>query len=628
MKMTRKIVRCSFPVVLILISLLKAPVLPAAEYDRAESYELKLTKDTMVPMRDGIKLATDIYLPAQKETMPGGSFPVILMRTPYNKNGQSPVCEFFARRGYAVVVQDVRGQYNSGGEFYIYLNEGEDGIDTMNWIEEQSWCNGRIGTYGGSYLAATQNAIAALGPASLKSMFVIVGTSSYIEDGAARGGAFALLHNLDYCLRLAGSGKESMGDPNIAAALSKAYSQLPLWLLADPLKADSPLQWIPSYRKWYSDWRPFPPGDEYWKQNGYNFEEFYGSYPDIPIYFVGGWYDIFKRGTLQNYTALSKRLSLTRLLMGPWTHSTGISYAGDVDFGASAEMSLIKEALRWFDQTLLRLKLGIETEPPVKYFLMKGENPAKNKDGRMQSRGLWKAVQAWPPEGIVERLFYLQPDRSLHSSPPAKPALLSYVFDPEDPVPTIGGNIDSGKQLVPRGAQDQTPPEGYFAAKNVLPLSVRHDVLSFETPPLDSDIEVTGPVKAVLYVSSEARDTDFTAKLVDVYPPSTDYPSGYAMNLEDGILRMRYRKTAGEEEFMIPGTVYEITIDLWATANAFSRGHKIRLDISSSNFPMYDVNPNTGDPIGKHIRSIPVINTLHVGPSHPSHLVLPVQRKF
>lgn len=608
-------------------------VLPAPAEARAEVVQVRIRKNVMMPARDGVRLATDIYLP-DGELTPQGPFPAILIRTPYDKAGLAETAEFFTKSGYAVAVQDVRGRYSSEGTFYIYTQEGPDGRDAVEWVAARPWCNGEVGTYGGSYLAATQNALAVLQPPHLKTMFVMVGTSNYIEDGAGRGGAFALLHNATYGFRLAYTGKaartygaEEPEDTPSGLAVKRAYEKLGDWLKAAPLKDKSPLASTPSYRKWYSDWRAHPTYDDYWKQNGYNFEEYYSKYPDIPICFVGGWYDIFKRGTLNNFRGLSGRKSYTKLLMGPWTHSTGKTFSGDVDFGKEAEMKMKHEAVRWFDQFLKRGDQGLEKEPPVRYFLMGAGETVRNKDGRLQSGGVWKTAGAWPPSGFVEQRLYLQGDGSLRTTTDQQPDSSPFQYDPRRPVPTIGGNIDSGKHLVRRGAQNQVSIEGDFAATNELPLAARRDVLTFETAPLESDVEVTGSLRAELWVSSSAQDTDFTAKLIDVYPPSKDYPDGYAMNLEDGILRMRFRESRTEEELMSPHKVYKATIDLWATANVFRKGHRIRLDVSSSNFPMYDVNPNTGEPPGRHSRLQSALNTVYHDAEHPSCLVLPVRMK-
>ena len=592
--------------------------------------QVRIWKNVMAPMRDGVRLATDVYLP-NGETTPPGPFPTILIRHPYGKSRSAAPAEFFTTHGYAVAIQDTRGRYDSEGEFYIYVNEGEDGYDAVEWIAAQPWSSGDVGTYGGSYGAACQNALAVLRPPHLKTMFAYVGTSNYIEDGAGRGGAFALLHNMAYGFRLAQWGKEAQsGDPDAEeeiptlAALNRANEQLASWLMAAPLKSTSPLSWTPSYARWYADWRAHPTYDDYWKQNGYNFEERHSQYPDIPICFIGGWYDIFKRGTLRNFQGLTGRQGYVHLLVGPWTHSTGRTYAGDVDFGPEVKMTLRKKAVKWFDQFLKGKDLDLERQPPVRYFVMGAESAKRNDKGRLQSSGAWKSSGTWPPSGSRQLRLYLHPDGSLRRESPQERGMSGFEYDPRNPVPTIGGNIDSGKQLVRRGARNQVPIEGEFAATDQLPLSSRSDVLSFQTPPLEEDLEIAGPMRVELWVSSTAKDTDFTAKLMDVYPPSSDYPEGYAMNLEDGILRMRFRESREREELMEPGTVYRVEIDLWDTANRFHKGHRVRLDISGSNFPFYDVNPNTGEFLGRHTHLKTAVNSVYQAPGRASALVLTV----
>jgi putative CocE/NonD family hydrolase len=595
----------------------------------AKSSEVKVLRDVMVPMRDGVRLAMDIHLPATDGKVTTGAFPTILIRTPYGKDKADT---HFARRGYATVVQDVRGRYKSEGDFYIYMNESSDGLDTIEWVARQPWCNGKIGTYGTSYKAAAELALAVHRPPQLKTMFIGVCFSDYIEEGAGRGGAFGLLHNLAYVLRLASTGKEAQNDAAAAAALAEAYADenLAQWLYAAPLKANSPLQWAPSYQRWYNDWRVHPPNDDYWRQVGYNFEEYYSQYPDIPVYIVSGWYDLFKGGSIRNFQGLWRKNANTKLLMGPWTHGYNHTrkYAGDVNFGPNAQLveSMETEVDRWFDQFLKGENTGILREPPVRYFLIRPpEKTVKTSEGRLQSGGVWKTSETWPPKGFENQKFYLHSDGALQRAICKTKAPSRFQYDPRNPVPSIGGDIVTGRQIVPRGPRNQVPGVDTFAARNQLPLSSRRDVLSFETAVLERDIEVTGAVSVSLWVSSDARDTDFTAKLIDVYPPSKGYPGGYAMNLEDGILRMRYRNRRGPERLLKPGKIYHITIDLLNISNVFRKGHKIRLDISSSNFPVYDVNPNTGEAIGQHTHMVTAINTVYHSGRHRSCLILPVR---
>lgn len=595
---------------------------------RPAEYDVAIARNVMVPMRDGVRLATDVYLPTRAGVIVNQKFPTLLARTPYGKNGSETQATFLAKRGYSVVVQDVRGRFDSEGTFYIYLNEAKDGYDAVEWAAAQKWSTGDVGTWGSSYLAGTQSALAVERPPHLKSMLVIVGTSNYHEDGAGRGGAMYLLHNVAYDFALSSTGKEAANDVAIKTALDTGLKKnLAQWLKAYPYGPNgSPFSIAPSYEKWFQDWMQHPDYDEYWQQNGYTFEKYFDKYPDIPIYFIGGWYDIFLRGTLTSYTSLSKlHKSPTKMLVGPWVHGVGPRASGDVDFGPTAAVDIQNETLRWFDAVLQGRKNGVQSEPPVKIFTMGGGTGERTTGGFMTHGGRWTSVPKWPVAEATPRSYYLHPDGALSEAPPgaaAQPTV--YTFDPRNPVPTIGGQIDSGKDLAPNGPFDQRCSPRVFGCTDELPLSARPDVRVFQTPALDRDVEVTGPMSVTLYVSSDARDTDFTAKLVDVYPPTKDYPAGYAMNVADRIVRVRYSKSTEKAELLKPGEVREVTIDLLGTSNVFARGHRIRLDISSSNFPFFDVNPNTGERIGSHTRMQPATNTVFHDREHASRIVLPV----
>ncbi len=539
-----------------------------------------------------------------------------------------------AEHGYAVVIQDVRGRYGSEGPFYIYVDEGRDGYDAVEWAAAQPWSNGDVGTYGGSYSAATQMALVVEAPPHLKAMYMQVGTANYWEDGAGSGGAFYLLHNLDYALYLASRGKEADANPAVQWALDyrttdgQPPGQLGDWLRRFPFAPNaSPLESAPSYRRWFQDWVDHPDYDGYWKQNGLTFERSYDRIPDVPIYLLGGWYDIFLRGTLANFAGLSARhTSPTKLMVGPWQHGMGPRATGDADFGASAALDTARERLRWFDQVLGGEDTGILDEPPVELFVMGGGDEDTDPQGRHRHGGTWATTSTWPPPRSTNRSLYLQAGGALGSRPPGTtvdPTI--YTYDPTDPVPTIGGKIAAGRRLVPPGPFDQRCAEGeVFGCTDDLPLSSRPDVRVFQTAPLDKAVVVMGPVSVKLWVSSSARDTDFTAKLVDVHPPSEDYPFGYDMLLADRIVRARYRNSLERAEPLHPDQVYEITIDLLGTANRFQPGHRIRLDISSSNFPFFDVNPNTGEPASRQTTMETAVNTIFHDAARPSHLVLPI----
>jgi putative CocE/NonD family hydrolase len=507
------------------------------------------------------------------------------------------------------------------------VNEGKDGYDTVEWAAAQSWSNGKVGTYGGSYLAQVQNALAVLRPPHLAAMFVMVGTSNYFDDGAYRGGAFTLLHNLVYPLVLSSTSQEAERNPALkAAVLDILHEQMGGWLRAYPFRPNaSPLLLDPLNQRWFQDFADHALYDDYWKQNGFNFEAAYDQYPDIPVYFLSGWYDLFERGTLHNYVGLASRhKSATKLLMGPWVHGIGPRASGDVDFGPTAEVDMIGEQLRWFDQVLKGKNTGVLDEPRVRLFVMGGGDGMRTEDGFMEDGGRWLATTAWPPPEASTHAYYVHRDGSLNEQRPGSEAPSTYSFDPRNPVPTVGGQIDSGKDLSPAGPRDQRCNVRIFGCDNDLPLASRRDVLVFRTPPLASDLEIAGPVSVELWISSSAPDTDFTAKLVDVTPPNRDYPQGYAMNLADRIIRVSSGDYATSRTLLKPSEIRKVTIDLVGVANRFRTGHRIRVDISSSNFPFFDANPNTGERPGYETHQITAMNTLFHDRERPSHINLSV----
>jgi putative CocE/NonD family hydrolase len=628
---------------LILISSVQSAFSQIEQTGSPADYGVGVVKDMMVPMRDGVKLATDIYYPAKDGAPVPGKFPVLVSRTPYGKNPTPPPdgtmtpeqqnrrnpAAYFASRGYVVVLQDCRGRFNSEGKFYLDVNEGPDGYDTVEWAARQPWSNGKVGTYGGSYLSQVQNAMAVLRPPHLAAMFVMVGASNYYEEGAYRGGAYTLLHNLYYPMSFASSSQEAEKDPALRAAMLEALSNehLGAWLLAYPFRPNaSPVLLSPINQQWFQDQIDHYAFDDYWKQNGFNFEVSYDKYPDIPIYFLSGWYDLFEHGTLHNFMGMAARhKSPTKLMMGPWVHDIGTRGSGDVDFGPTAEVHEIDQEARWFDQVLKGKKTGVLEEPPVHVFVMgSGSGLRTLPSGRMDDGGQWFATTAWPPPEATSHLYYLHVDGSLSEKVPGDEAPSAYAFDPHHPVPTIGGQIDSGKNFSPDGPRDQRCSLKIPFCDNDLPLSSRRDVLTFQTPPLDSDVVIAGPVTVDLWISSSAPDTDFTAKLVDVSSPNRDYPWGFAMNLEDRIIRARSAIDPAKPQLLKPGEVRKVTIDLLGVANHFKKGHRIRVDISSSNFPFFDINPNTGERPGYQTHEVVANNTVYHDKDHPSHVNLPV----
>ena len=597
-----------------------------------QAYGWVRERDVMVAMRDGVRLAADVYRPALDGRPAPGPFPALLERTPYDKRrlDLTATAKFFARHGYVVALQDVRGRFASEGEWYAFADEGPDGEDTVRWLKDLSGCDGKVGTIGLSYSASDQTALACLNPPGLAAMFVSEGMSNYHTSAMRQGGA-AELRFLIYAFHMALTSKEAAANKPLYLMLQRERARIGEWLAKLPVRPGmTPLRHLPSYERWITDVIAHGEYDNYWKRPGYTAEEYWDEHADVPVYLLGGWYDSYARSTSEVYVALSKRKTgPVRLIYGPWVHGVATmaqSWSGDVDFGQDASLDDYDGfRLRWFDRWLKGLDTGVEDEPPVRIFVMGGGSGRKNTDGRLEHGGRWRDEQEWPLARTRYTSYYLHADGSLSPERPAEAeASTTYAFDPADPVPTIGGNISVGYEILPNGAFDQRGSSAAYGAKDGLPLAARADVLVFQTPELAEDVEVTGPIELELWASSSCVDTDFTAKLLDVYPPNADYPDGYAMNLGDSIIRCRYRNDRSKPELLTPGEVVELTITLYPTSNLFAAGHRIRLDISSSNFPRFDVNPNTGDPLGRHRRTLVAHNTVYHDAARPSHVVLPI----
>jgi uncharacterized protein len=611
-------------------------------------YEMVVTRNRMVPMRDGIRLATDIYRPARNGVAVGERFPVILERTPYDKTADSrsertpdvarpksraEVAAFFVRRGYVVVYQDCRGRYASEGEFVKYLSDGDDGYDTCAWMLAQPWCNGRIGTMGLSYAAHTQGALGSAGAPGVAAMFLDSGGfANAYQGGIRQGGAFEL-KQATWAFSQALESPQIEADPKRQAAM-KAID-IRAWFGRMPWRrGDSPVSLAPEYEDYLFDQWEHGEFDGFWKQLGIYAQGFYDRFPDAAMVHMSSWYDPYPRTATENYLGLSRRKrSPVRLILGPWTHGDRqLSWAGDVDFGPRAPLDgnlatdFLTLRLRWFDRWLRGIENGVEQEPAVRLFVMGGGTGRKNAAGRLEHGGSWRAEPDWPLPDTRWTPFYFHRSGLLAPAVPEESSgYREYVYDPGAPVPTIGGTVTSGQPVMVGGAFDQREGPRFFGSREPYrPLAERADVLVFETPPLEADVEVTGPVVVNLWVSSSAPDTDFTAKLIDHYPPSADYPSGFAMNLTDGILRARYRASWERPELMVPGAVYQLRIEAFPTSNRFVRGHRIRVDISSSNFPHFDANPNTGEPEGRSRSRRTATNRIYLEAGRPSHVVLPI----
>jgi predicted acyl esterase len=442
--------------------------------------------------------------------------------------------------------------------------------------------------------------------------------------------------------------------PYVTAGLNLGAPPFSHWLERMPIRpGQTQLALVPPYEKWVLEILTRADYDDYWKHPSVNPRAHWNRFPEMPILFVGGWYDSYTRATFQNFVGLGAGgRRPVRALVGPWTHGSRtmeLSYAGDVEFGREAALPSFDELhLRWFDRWLRGVDNGLDAEAPLRIFVMGGGSGRRSGAGRLVHGGRWRDEREWPLARTRFTDFYLHGDGSLRTDAPREErSATTYSFDPANPVPSIGGNVSSLRDVLPlpagiadpsyagRGERtaDIMAPGGFDQREGpafhgcrppYLPLGSRPDVLVFETAPLQEPTEVTGPIEVVLWVATSAADTDFTAKLVDVYPPSPWYPLGYALNLTDSIARLRYRNGRERGEPAAPGVPMQVTITLYPTSNLFMPGHRIRLDISSSNHPRFDVNPNTGEPIGRDRRRVVADNTVFHERGRESKIVLPI----
>jgi uncharacterized protein len=630
--MPRRPIRPVLAAILLLCLILWAsgrPVLGQAPAAPSEArHDVVVEKDVKVAVRDGSRLALDLYLPAADGKPLPGRHPTLLVRTPYNKNGSTAEGRWFAARGYAVVVNDCRGRYASEGVWRMIVDDPDDGYDVCAWIVQQPWSSGKIGTMGTSYVGGTQHALACARPPSLTCMIPVDSLSNTGIAGMRHSGAFELRF-MNWIFTIgAPNARAALADPALKTALEQNGRQMPQHLLHLPIRpGTTPLKHVPEYEAWLIEAMRHGDNDAFWKQPGHSVVDNVERYADVPVYHVTGWYDSWCRQNVLSWQALSKaKTSPQRLIIGPWTHGgQGRNVAGEVEFPPEAALAFNDWRKRWFDRWLRDEPNGIDREKPVKLFIMGGGDGRKSEGGRLRHGGRWRDEDAFPLERTRFTPYYLHPDGRLRPErPAARSSATTLRFDPFRPVPTIGGNLSSVAGLLEPGGFDQRcRPETLFATEQ-LPLSERRDVLVFQTEPLPEDVEVTGPVVVNLLVSSSAVDTDFTAKLIDVYPRSADFPLGFDLNIGDSITRMRYRNSLERAELMEPGKVYPVAIHLYPTANVFAKGHRIRLDVSSSNFPRFDVNPNTGEPLQQHRRMVPADNTVYHDGERASHVVLPI----
>ena len=577
-------------------------------------YQVIREPSLMVPMRDGVHLATDVVRPDAP-----GRFPVIINRGPYGKNSYldnpNHSIWFFPRNGYVLLSQDVRGRFESEGEYNPLFQEANDGYDTVEWAARQPWSNGRVATTGQSYLGATQYTLAGGHPLPphLQTLMPVSASSDFHQSWVYHtGGVMEWGWTVPYAIlkgrnTLARAGREDLiarmdeyviEPGNFGQPLSDQwYRHLPLRDWIDRLKEAAPY-----FHEYFDEELDGP----YWWP--INMMRQAGNVT-IPMYHITAWYDIFMEGAINAFQSIQQHggSELARrnqkLLIGPWAHLRPFTQpttggAGDIDFGAEAAVELHEDMLRWYDYWLKDIETGIMDDAPVRIFVM-GDNR-------------WRDEQEWPLARTHYTRWYLHSaggantgagDGTLSTVPPdANEPQDQFIYDPADPAPTLGGNT----LIIDYGVFDQSPAEN------------RPDVLVYTSDPLPSDLELTGPISVTLYAATTAADTDFTAKLVDVRP------DGYAHNVQDGIVRARYRTSVREPSPIIPGRVYQYAIDLWATSHVVKAGHRVRVDISSSNFPRFDRNPNTGAALGADARLETARQTIHHSAQYPSHITLPV----
>jgi len=552
-----------------------------------------------VTMRDGTILRADIYRPNAP-----GKYPILLTRTPYDKNNDLKFSLLGVARGYVVINQDVRGRYTSDGEWYPFLHETEDGYDTIEWAAALPYSDGRVGMYGGSYVGATQMLAAIAHPPHLAGICPVVTASNYHDGWTYQSGAFEQWFNESWTSGLAEDtlNRRVRGQANAQRGIATLpLSEYPLFPLP---QSSSNAELLRTLAPYFIDWLEHSSYDEYWRR--WAIEEHYSDIR-VPSLTVAAWYDIFLGGSLRNYVGMKEQAGDAsarqgqHLLVTIGGHAGSGQKVGDVDFGPTAPFDEDAVILNWYDHLFKNAANEFAGPKRVKIFVM-GANQ-------------WREEDEWPLARANATKYYLHSggkansasgDGVLSTTAPGSEKDDQYTYDPSNPVPTTGGPLCCDSAHLAPGPRDQSSVEA------------RQDVLVYSTPSLTHDIEVTGPVRLQLFGRSSAVDTDFLAKLVDVDP------DGLAQNLTEGIVRARYRNSQQTPELLKPGEIYKFDVDLWATSNLFRRGHRIRLEVSSSNFPRFDRNTNTGDDTAHARKFVSAQNAVIHDAAHPSALILPI----
>jgi putative CocE/NonD family hydrolase len=549
-------------------------------------HDVRLLHDCRVPMADGVMLSADVYLPCAR-----GPFPTVCQWTPYESTRERFVAwgVFFARRGYAAVVVDVRGRYESGGDFYPWRDDGRDAHDTLTWAVEQSWCNARVGTWGRSYGALVQWQLLHVGHSNLECVAPQVIHDDYFWDGYWTGGAFQLGLTLGAAVlwntALSLVTGESAGDVLLG---DRVLRHLPLVELDEVA--------IGRRLDYWRDWWAHQENDDFWQAFRHRPERV-----TVPIFQQGGWFDPYSGSHLRTFEAVGDRVP-SRLMIGPWSHEEEVeTFAGDVDFGRASVTVIREHELAFYDRYLRDEDNGWDDRPPLELFLM-GANE-------------WVGLEEWPPPGTLLDRWYLRSGGRLdRDAPRSDEPPDRYDYDPADPVPTVGG-VNSLLTMT-RHARTPVVP----GALDQRALERRDDVLCYTSESLERDVTVMGPVEALLYAASSGRDTDFFVRLCDVHP------DGRSIVLTEGVLRARYHGSeAGERtELLEPDEVAEYRIRLYPTANVFRAGHRMRVDVTSSSFPRFARNLNTGEDVATGTRMQVARQTVLHTDTYPSQVLLPV----
>ncbi len=574
-------------------------VMPGATLAHAaDSHAIATEFGVEAKMRDGTILRADVYRPKVADE----KFAVLLERTPYDKRNSAAFAVRAAAKGYVVIIQDVRGRYSSEGEWYPFKNESNDGFDTVEWAATLPYSNGKVGMIGGSYVGATQMLTAIAHPPHLAGICPVVTASNYHEGWTYQGGAFEQWFNESWTSGLAQDTLNRSVEKDTNA--QKGMWKLPLtqYPLFEVPQSDADL--TRSLAPYFLDWLAHPNYDDYWKR--WSIEEHFADI-NIPVLTIAAWYDIFQGGSLRNYIGIKQHGASDaarkgqRLVVTIGGHAGSGRKIGDVDFGQAAERDEDDVTLAWYDGLLKGESNDFTKAKPVQIFVM-GLNQ-------------WRDEDDWPLARAHDTKYFLHSSGKANSlggdgalSTVAQRAETNdhYVYDPANPAPTIGGPLCCDSHHLKPGPRDQRSVEA------------RPDVLVYSTPALAQDLEVTGPITLELFASSSAVDTDFTAKLVDVWP------DGFAQNLTEGIVRGRYRDSREQPQLLNPGQTYKISLDLWSTSNVFKKGHHIRLEVSSSNFPRFDRNLNTGEDSATGRKPVSATNTIYHDAEHPSAVILPV----